>query len=54
MKTNTNIDLGNNESISRSIVRNLDGSFTDVTFSASRTFKTYKGAVKWMAAKLAK
>ena len=51
MTTTTSINLGNNESLSRSIVRNSDGSFTAVTFSASRTFKTYKGAVKWLAAR---
>ena len=54
MKTKLNIDLGNNETISRSITRNSDGSFTAVTFSASKTFKTYKGAVRWMAARLAR
>jgi hypothetical protein len=51
MTTTTSINLGNNESLSRSIVRNSDGSFIAVTFSASRTFKTYKGAVKWLAAR---
>lgn len=54
MKTNLNIDLGNNESVSRAISKNSDGTFTAVTFSASRTFKTYKGAVKWMAARVAR
>jgi len=54
MKTKLNLDLGNNEIISRSIVRNPDGSFTAITFTASKTFKTYNGAVKWMAARLAR
>jgi hypothetical protein len=53
MKTNLNIDLGNNETISRAIVRNADGTFTAVTFSASKTFKTYAGAVRWMAKRMA-
>lgn len=46
--TTTKIELGNNETISRKITRNADGSFTAVTFSASKTFKTYAGAVSWM------
>lgn len=54
MKTTSTIDLGNNEPISRSIVRNPNGSFTAVTFSASKTFKTYEGAVQWMAARVAR
>ena len=54
MQTTVQISLGNNETISRSISRNTDGSFTAVTFSASRTFRTYAGAVKWMAARAAR
>ncbi len=49
--TSTQIDLGNNETISRGITKNSDGTFTAVTFSASRTFKTYAGAVRWLAAR---
>jgi len=51
MQTTTSISLGNNEAISRSITPNNDGTFTAVTFSTSKTFKSYKGAVKWMAAR---
>lgn len=54
MQTSIRIELGNNEVISRNISRNADGTFTAVTFSASRSFKTYKGAVKWMTARTAK
>jgi hypothetical protein len=54
MKTNTLLDLGNNETARRSVVPNADGTFTAVTFSASKTFKTYKGAVKWMAARVSR
>ena len=52
--TTTAIDLGNNEAISRGITANADGTFTAVTFTASKTFKTYAGACKWMAARLSK
>lgn len=46
MKT---IDLGNNEAISKGISKNSDGTFTALTFSQSKTFKTLKGAEKWLA-----
>jgi hypothetical protein len=52
--TTTAINLGNNEAISRGITANADGTFTAVTFTASKTFKTYAGACKWMAARLSK
>ena len=42
------IDLGNNESISRGINKNNDGTYTAMTFSKSKTFKTLKGAENWM------
>lgn len=47
--TATKIDLGNNEEISRGITKNSDGTFTAMTFTQSKTFKTLKGAQKWMA-----
>jgi hypothetical protein len=50
--TTTRINLGNNEIISRGISQNSDGTFTAVTFSASKTFKTQSGAIKWLAARL--
>ena len=46
MKT---LDLGNNETISRGITKNSDGTFTAMTFTQSKTFKTLKGAEKWIA-----
>lgn len=49
--TKTYVDLGNNESISRGISKNSDGTFTAITFSASRSFKTYAGAVRWLASR---
>ncbi len=54
MQTTTTMELGNNERISRSITKNSDGTFTAVTFSTSKTFKTYAGAVKWMSNRCAK
>jgi hypothetical protein len=53
MTTTISIDLSNNESLSRGITRNSDGTFTAVTFSASKTFKTRAGAVRWLSARLA-
>jgi hypothetical protein len=48
MKT---INTGNNESISRGIVRENDGTFTALAFTASRNFKTERGAVGWLTAR---
>ena len=45
MKT---IQMGNNETLSRGIEPNSDGSFTALTFTKSKDFKTLKGAEKWM------
>ena len=46
------IDLGNNESMSRGIFPQPDGSFIAMTFTQSKTFKTRAGAEKWLARKL--
>jgi len=48
-RTSLSIDLGNNESASRGVFQNSDGTFTAVTFSKSKTFKTAAGAAKWLA-----
>jgi len=52
MKTTTKIDLGNNEAISQGIIENTNGTFTAMTFSQSKDFKTLKGAQKWLAARV--
>lgn len=49
----TNLDLGNNESLSKGVVKNSDGTFTVLTFSRSWTYKTEKGANKKWAALVA-
>lgn len=41
-------DLGNNESASTGIFKNTDGTFTAMTFTQSKTFKTETGAKKWL------
>ena len=46
MKT---LNTGNNESLVKGVFANNDGTFTAVTFSQSKTFKTAKGAEKWLA-----
>lgn len=48
MKT---IDMNNNETVSIGISENHDGTFTALTFSQSKTFKTRAGAVRWLAAR---
>lgn len=53
-ETKTTVNLGNNEQISRGVSKNSDGTYTAITFSASKTFKTYAGAVKWLAARSSK
>lgn len=45
----TTLDQGNNESINRGITRNSDGTFTALTYSASKEFKTQAGAERWLA-----
>jgi hypothetical protein len=46
--TTTRTDLGNNERISRGIVR-TSGGYLALTFAASKEFKTEAGAIKWLA-----
>jgi len=44
------LNLGNNESSARGIFVEKDG-FIAMTFTASKFFRTYKGAAKWLAAR---
>ena len=46
MKT---LNQGNNETLSRGVVPERDGTFTALTFSASKNFKTRAGAERWLA-----
>jgi hypothetical protein len=48
--TTRNIDMGNNETATIGIVKDGAG-FLALTMSASKTFKTYAGAVKWLASR---
>ena len=47
--TNTTLDLGNNESLTRGVFANSDGTYTALTYTQSKTFKTLAGAQKWFA-----
>jgi len=47
MKTNKTLDIGNNEQLSRGVFRNIDGTWTAMTFTMSKTFKTEAGALRW-------
>jgi len=44
MKT---LNLGNNEAISSGVFLNADGTFTAMTFTKSKDFKTEAGARRW-------
>ena len=48
---NKTLDLGNNEQISKGVFENHDGTFTAMTYSQSKTFKSYKAAAKWFEGK---
>ena len=48
---NTVLNTGNNESLVRGIFANNNGTFTAVTFSQSKDFKTQKGAEAWLGRK---
>jgi len=41
------IDNGNNETLSRGIIKENDETFTVLGFSFSKNFKTIKGATKY-------
>ena len=43
------LNLGNNETISRGVAKNADGTFTALTFTKSKNFKTKAGAERWLA-----
>ena len=45
----TQHDMGNNETVSTGIFEQRDGTFLAMTFSASKCFKTRKGAERWLA-----
>jgi hypothetical protein len=51
---NKTINTGNNETLSRGVFPNNDGTFTAMTYSQSKTFKTQAGANKWYATRTAK
>ena len=48
------LDLGNNEQISKGVFKNCDGTFTAMTFTKSKTFKTENGAHRWLQRQLSK
>ena len=46
---NTTIGRGKNEQIGWGIYKKNDGTYTAMTFTKSKNFKTLKGAQKWMS-----
>lgn len=47
--TATTVDLGNNETVSRGVFPQADGTWLAMTFTRSRTFKTERAARAWFA-----
>ncbi|EAV2866449.1 DUF1391 domain-containing protein [Salmonella enterica] len=47
MKQMKTIDPGNNESLVYGVFPNQDGTFTAMTFTRSKTFKTETGTKNW-------
>lgn len=45
--SNKTISTGNNETISRGVFSQADGTFLAMTFARSKTFKTKAGADRW-------
>ena len=43
------IDLGNNEAVSTGIFLQADGTYLAMTFTKSKEFKTWPGALAWLA-----
>uniref|UniRef100_A8GLQ0 DUF1391 domain-containing protein n=1 Tax=Serratia proteamaculans (strain 568) TaxID=399741 RepID=A8GLQ0_SERP5 len=50
---NETLDCGNNERVKMGVFPNGDGTFTAMTYTQSRTFKTESGAAKWLLRQLA-
>lgn len=50
LATATTLSLGNNESLTRGVFQNADGTWTALTYTRSRTFKTKLRALMWFRA----
>lgn len=50
---NSTYDMGNNETAKTGEFINKDGTFTAMTFTKSKEFKTQSGAAKWLNRQLA-
>lgn len=42
------LDSGDNETVSSGVFKNADGTFTALTFTKSKVFKTERGAKAWL------
>ena len=54
MQTTIRIEDANNETQTRGVFKNADGTYTAMTFTQSKDFKTLKGAQKWLEARTAR
>lgn len=50
---NSTYDMGNNETAKIGVFPNGNGTFTAMTFTKSKEFKTQSGAAKWLNRQLA-
>ncbi|CUZ47785.1 DUF1391 family protein [Serratia sp. K-E0102] len=50
---NTTHDMSNNETVKTGVFPNGGGTFTAMTFTKSRDFKTTAGAQRWFARQMA-
>lgn len=50
---NTTHDMGNNEATKTGVFPNGDGTFTAMTFTKSKPFKTETGAQRWLSRQMA-
>lgn len=49
----TTFEMGNNETVKVGVFPNANGTFTAMTFTKSKTFKTEAGATKWLSRHMA-
>jgi hypothetical protein len=50
---NSTYDMGNNETAKTGVFPNNDGSFTAMTFTKTKQFKTETGAQRWFSRQMA-
>lgn len=54
MMASKTINTGNNETLTRGVFAQADGTFLALTFARSKTFKSQAGADRWFRAQTGK